>query len=324
MAVVALTGATGFIGRHVVPSLLERGHSVRALVRNGSEARLPSGVCALAGEVTDVSAVEQLLRGAEIVIHLAGVAHTTLTSEEDRSRARAVNVGGAQNVLEAAARAGVRRTVIASSAHVYDGQSGIRVREDAPQAPENLYAETKIEVERLAREFGQRGLEVVVGRPCLTYGPKVRFNLYKLMQAIDRGIYFHVGSHRVERSFASVYSAAAAFVHLSEKGTPGEAYNIADREPMLLEDFTNDLADRMKRRRPKRIPYLVLWSGAAAFTVAGKLGLKGPITLDSLRKLTTSFSLDTDKLASTGFVWPDNGECGREDMVKAYLAAKSR
>ena len=324
MAVVAVTGATGFIGQHVVPLLLERGHSVRALVRKGSEGALPAGVCAVSGEVTDGVAIKQLLGGAEIVIHLAGVAHTTLTSEEDRNRARAVNVDGARSVLETASRVGVRRAVIASSAHVYDGQRGICVHEDAPQAPENLYAETKIAVERLAREFAQRGIEVVIGRPCLTYGPNVRFNLFKLMQAIDRGIYFHVGSRRVERSFASVYSAAGAFVHLADKGTPGEAYNIADREPMLLENFTNDLADRMKRPRPRRIPFPVLWSGAAAFSVAGKVGIKGPLTLESLRKLTESFSLNTDKLASTGFVWPDNGARAREDMVKAYLAAKSR
>lgn len=324
MAVVAVTGAAGFIGRHVVPLLSEHSQSVRMLIRNGSEAKLPAEACAVAGEVIDVAAVEQLLRGAEVVIHLAGVAHTTLTSEEDRNRAHAVNVGGARNVLEAASRVGVRRVVLASSAHVYDGQRGIGVREDARQAPENLYAETKIEVEKLAQEFAQRGLEIVIGRPCLTYGPNVRFNLYKLMQAIDRGIYFHVGSRKVERSFLSVYSAAAAFVHLAEKGSPGEAYNIADPEPMLIEDFTNDLADRMKRRRPRRIPYPMLWSGAAAFSVAGKLGVKGPLTLESLRKLTESFSLNTDKLASTGFVWPDNGERAREDMVKAYLAAKSR
>ncbi|MDT8070312.1 MAG: NAD(P)-dependent oxidoreductase [Terriglobia bacterium] len=322
MAVVAVTGGTGFIGRHVVPLLLDRGHSVRALVRNGNERTLPSRVCAAPGEVTDSAAVERALRGSEIAIHLAGVAHTTLTSKEEHTRARAVNAGGTRNVLEAAARLGVRRVVLASSAHVYDGQRGCGVREDAPQAPENLYAETKIEVENLAHEFAGRGLEVLIGRPCLTYGANVRFNLLSLMKAIDRGIYFHAGSRKVERSFASVRSAAAAFVYLAEKGIPGEAYNIADRAPMLLEDFTNDLADRMKRPRPKHIPFAVLWTGAVAFSAAAKLGINGPLNLESLRKLTNSFSLNTDKLATAGFVWPDNGDQAREEMVKAYLASK--
>ncbi len=322
MALIAVTGGTGFIGRHVVPLLVERGHSVKALVRNDSERQPPRDVSVVQGEVTDTAAVEQALRGAEMVLHLAGVAHTTLTSEDDRNRAGAVNAGGARNVLDAAHRLGVRRVVLASSAHVYDGQRGIGVHEDAPQAPENLYAKTKIEVERFAQDFAKRGLEVVIGRPCLTYGPNVRFNLLKLMQAIDRGIYFHVGSRKVERSFTSVYSAAAAFVFLAEKGTSGEAYNIADRTPMLLEDFTNDLADRMKRSRPKRIPYAALWAGAAAFSAAGLVGIQGPLTLASLRKLTESFSLNTDKLASAGFTWPDSGERAREEMVRTYLASK--
>lgn len=320
MAVVAITGGTGFIGRQVVPLLLDHGHSVRALVRNGSTPE--SRVCALSGEVTDSAAVEQVLRGAEIAIHLAGVAHTIVTSEEDCTRARSVNVAGARSVLERALRLGVRRVVLASSAHVYAGQSGYGVREDAPQVPENLYAETKIEVEKIARDFADRGLEVVIGRPSLTYGPNVRFNLLNLMKAIDRGIYFHAGSRKVERSFSSVHSTAAAFVFLAEKGVPGEAYNIADRRPMLLEDFTNDLADRMKRPRPKRIPFPLLWSGAAAFSVVAKLGINGPINLDSLRKLAESFSLNTDKLASAGFVWPDSGERAREEMVNTYRESK--
>lgn len=324
MALVAITGGTGFIGRHVVPLLLEHGHSIRALVRNGSEGRFPAGACAVPGEITDAAAVEKLLAGTEIVLHVAGVAHTTLTSEGEKKRAREVNVGGATNVLEAASRLGVRRVVLASSAHVYDGQCGLGVREDAPQSPENLYAETKIEIEKIAREFSGRGLEIVIGRPCLTYGPNVGFNLLKLMQAIDRGIYFHVGGRKVERSLGSVYSAAAAFVFLAEKGKPGEAYNIADRSPMLLEDFTNDLANRMRRKRPRRIPYSVLWAGAAGFTIAGKAGLPAPLTLDSLRKLTQSFSLNTDKLASAGFAWPEDGARAREEMVKAYLAGKTR
>lgn len=324
MALVAITGGTGLIGRHVVPVLQEHGHSVRALVRSGSEGKLRAGVCAVPGEITDAAAVEKLLAGAEVVLHLAGVAHTTLTSEVEKNRAREVNVGGTANVLEAASRLGVRRVVLASSAHVYDGQRGLGVREDTTQAPENFYGETKIEIEQVAREFSQRGLEVIIGRPCLTYGPNVGFNLLKLMQAIDRGIYFHVGGRKVQRSFGSVYSAAAAFVFLAEKGTTGEAYNIADRSPMLLEDFINDLAGRMGRKRPKRIPYSVLWAGAAGFALAAKAGFPAPLTLDSLRKLTQSFSLNTDKLASAGFAWPDDGARAREEMVKAYLAGKTR
>jgi nucleoside-diphosphate-sugar epimerase len=140
------------------------------------------------------------------------------------------------------------------------------------------------------------------------------------MRAIDRGLYFHVGNMAVERSFGSAYSAAAAFVFLAEKGTGGEAYNIGDREPELLEDFTNDLADRMKRRRPRSISYPLLWSAATGGSALSAVGLNAPITLASLRKLTESFSISVKKLAAAGFEWPDRGDCARQDMVDAYLA----
>lgn len=324
MAVVAVTGGTGFIGRHVVPLLLEHGHDVRTLLRLGHENGLGSRAGAVSGDVTDPAAVESLLRGAEIVLHFAGVAHTALSTETDRQCARDVNVGGARNVLDAALKHGVRRVVIASSAHVYEGQRGINVREDARQAPENLYAETKIEVERLARQASRQGLEVVIGRPCLTYGPNVGFNLLRLMRAIEKGVYFHAGHRRVERSFASVYSTASAFVFLAEEGAPGEAYNIADPCSEGLNEFANDLASRMKRRRPKRLPYPLLYTTAAGFSALKTLGFEAPLTLESLHKLTESFSISTQKLAAAGFQWPDAGERARQDMVEAYLAGGSR
>jgi nucleoside-diphosphate-sugar epimerase len=320
MALVAITGATGFMGRHVVPLLLQDGNKVRALVRPGSEKTIDPAVEIVRGDVTDPDAVESLIKGAEIVLHLAGQAHTDLNTLPDRERAVAVNVGGSSNVLQACHKHAVRRVVLASSAHVYKGQSGRAVEEDAPREAENLYAQTKIDIENVAAEFSHNGLDVVIGRPCITYGPNVRFNLQKLLNAIDRGMYFHAGNLQVERSFCSAYSAAAAFVFLAKRGERGEAYNIADRQPAMLESFTNDLADLMKRRRPRRISYALLWSAAAGFSALNSVGVKGPITLPSLRKLTQSFSISVAKLAAAGFVWPDTGARARQDMVEAYLA----
>jgi len=320
MTIAAITGGTGFIGRHALPLLLEHGYQVRALVRPESQRKVPPGVEPISGDIADSAAVVRLVTGCDFVLHLAGQAHTDLRTSADRDRAIAVNVEGTRNVFQSCAQSGTRRLVIASSAHVYEGQRGLGVREDAPQRAENLYAQTKIDIERLVHEFSERGLDVVIGRPCLTYGPNARFNLLRLMQAIQRGRYFHVGHLKVERSFCSAYSAAAAFVFLAEKGTKGEAYNIADRRPSILEDFCNDLADRLRRPRPRRIPYALLWPAAAGFSALSTLVPKVPITLSSLRKLTERFSLNIEKLASAGFTWPDSGERALHDMVTTYLA----
>ena len=321
MAVIAVTGATGFIGRHTLPLLLEHGHEVRALIRSQTQRKVLFGIEAIPGDVTDPGSIEKLTRGAEIVLHLAGVAHTGLDGVADRERARDINVSGTKNVLDSARKNGVRRVVIASSVHVYAEQAGESVKEDAPLVAENFYAATKIEVEKIALEFANSGMEVVIGRPCLTYGPGVQFNLLRLMRAIERGSYFHAGNAKVKRSFGSVYSAAAAFRFLAEDARPGEAYNIADQSAMLLEDFTNDLADRIKVKRPRHLPYAALWTAAAGFSALKPVGVRGPISLASLKKLTRSFSVSTAKLQDAGFVWPDSGERGRQDMVKTYLAA---
>ncbi|HWR34480.1 MAG TPA: NAD-dependent epimerase/dehydratase family protein [Clostridia bacterium] len=342
MTTLAITGASGFIGRDLLTLALERGYRVKALMhRNAPDERAAAlsnveGVEFVQGDVTDIISVERFVSGADVVIHLAGVAHTRLVTEEDRDSARAVNVGGSRNLLNAAARLGVRRVVLASSANVYKGQCGVGINENATLAAENLYAETKIELERLANSVPRAravaavigaakstGLEIVIGRPSLTYGANVRFNLHKLMRAIDHGFYFHVGLREVIRSFCSVHNAASAFLHLAEKGVSGEAYNIADRDPMLLGNFVNDLAMRMNRRLPVHVPYPLVWSGAAAFSILKLVGREGPISFDSLKKLTAPFSLSTGKLAATGFRWPDSGERARQQMVEAYLAGKS-
>ncbi len=320
MKIVAVTGASGFIGRHLIPLLLQRGDTVRVFDRGSHPSAFSSDVQAFPGDVTDAAAVSQLVSGADTVIHLAGVAHTSLDTEADRQRARDVNVGGPRNVLESARKSGVRRVVIASSAHVYEGQCGVGVREDAPQGAEILYAQTKIETEILARQMSSNGMEVVIGRPCLTYGPNAGFNLLKLMRAIDKGYYFHIRSRRVTRSFGSVYTAARAFAYLAEKGIPGEAYNIADRHPMDLSDFVNNLASSMKRHRPMSVPYALLWSGAAGCSLFKLIGKNGPISFEALSKLTQSFAISTDKLASAGFEWlAKDAERARKDMVNVYL-----
>ena len=320
MMTVAVTGASGFIGRHVVPLLLERGHHVRVLDRRSDPSRFAPGVETITGDVTDAAAVARFVFGAEIVFHLAAVAHAQLVSSGDRQRAQAVNVGGAQNVLQASRKAGVRRVVLASSAHVYKGQCGFGISEDAPKHAENLYAQTKIETESLALQAAADGMEVVIGRPCLTYGPNAAFNLAKLMRAIHRGYYFHIRSRKVTRSLCSAYTASRAFVHLAEKGITREAYNISDREPVDLADFVNDIAARMKRRTPVAVPYSLLWCGAVACSPLKLIGREAPVSFAALGKLAQSFALDSSKLAASGFEWHRSDERARQEMVDSYLA----
>jgi nucleoside-diphosphate-sugar epimerase len=317
---VAVTGATGLIGRHVLPLLEQRGIDVRALSRRACRAGSAEVVL---GDLTDPKAVGQLLEGADAVIHLAGVAHTALWTREDHENAWKVNVGGTQLLLERCKALGVRRALLASSAHVYKEHSGFEVNESAPTGDDDFYSKTKVAIEHLAATAVQ-GIEIIIVRPCLTYGAGARFNLERIMRAVDRGYYFHLSGHDPMRSFLSAHNAAAAMVHLLDHGGDRQTYNIADEHPESLMKFVNRLADRMGRRPPRTLPYGLVRAAALVLTPLTRLGVKVPLDCEALAKLTKTFTISVNKLAETGFAWPDTGDRAQQQMIEFYLAAKQR
>jgi nucleoside-diphosphate-sugar epimerase len=317
---VAVTGATGLIGRHVVSLLEDRGFDVKVLSRR--ESNLGSSKVVL-GDLAEPAALGRLLQGVDTVIHLAGVAHTTLRTPEEREKAWRVNVGGTQLLLEQCRKMGVRRALLTSSVHVYRQHRGSEIDECSPIGNENFYSRTKEAVEKLAESEGS-GLDIIIIRPCLTYGAGVRFNLEQLMKALDRGYYFHLSGSDPKRSFLSVHNAAAAFVHLLDHGSDRQRYNVADEHPESLIEFVNRLAARIGTRAPRRLPYGLAQVAVLGLTPLTKLGMKPPINRERVTKLTETFTVSVRKLAETGFMWPDRGELAQQQMAEFYIASKRR
>lgn len=314
---IAVTGGSGLIGSHLLKRLREDGSSLRVLTRTPQPEA--SGTQYILGDLGDAASLRNLVKGATVVVHLAGIAHTSLPTKESRLRARAINVGGTQRLLEAAGDAGAGRVIVTSSAHVYAGQSGIGLNESSPTLGDSAYAEMKLAVEAAATDAWSNGLDVVVIRPCITYGPGVRFNLASLMKAIRGGYYFHAGSVDPVRSFLSVDAAAAAIIHLFSTKDASRTYNIADREPVHLVEWANGLADRMRVQRPHTLPMGVLRATALLLSPAVAMGFPAPLSTESLNKLTTSFSLDVSALARTGFLWPSTTD---EILYQTVQASK--
>lgn len=318
---IAVTGASGLIGVHLLPVLLGEGYQLRVLSRRLQESS--PGIIQLQGDIRSADAVCHLMRGCNAAIHLAGVAHTSLRSQAEMDEAFQINVGGTRNVLAAAQNAGVERVLLASSAHVYAEQEGMELDEQSPTAGDSFYARTKLMVEQAGLEAANTNrLTVVIVRPCLTYGPGVRFNLESLMRAIQGHYYFHVRGRNPIRSFLSVGNAAAAIMHLSQVGTNGRIYNLADEVPLPLVQFIDSLADLLKVQRPRNVPMFAIRSAISVAALLKRMGLHTPITRESLRKLTVSFTLDVTALASSGFRWSDDGLVTRKRMVEAYLASR--
>src|ERR1700761_2187629 len=111
---IAVTGASGVVGRGVVPRLLSQGHEVVGLARRRPES-WPSAATFVQSDIRDAAGVRQAVAGANVVVHCAWALDPAANGPDHRE----INVGGTANVLDAMARAGTRRIVLASSAHVY-------------------------------------------------------------------------------------------------------------------------------------------------------------------------------------------------------------
>ena len=196
---VLLTGASGFVGAGVLGTLRERGVAVRPVVRAASStAHMEDAVV-----VSDLDAAADwtaALHGVTAVIHCAARAHIMRDEALDPlAEYRRVNVAGTLRLAQQAAAAGVRRFVFISSIKV-NGEStqlGRPFTADDVPAPEDAYGLSKAEAEAGLRQLAQEtGMEVVIIRPVLVYGPGVKGNFKSLLHVVARGIPLPLGCAR--------------------------------------------------------------------------------------------------------------------------------
>lgn len=201
---IAITGANGFVGRALC-ARLGREASIRPLVRRRDD-HLPGAV--IVGDVGPDTDWSDALDGVDGVVHCAARVHLMRETATDPLAAyRTVNVAGTQRLAEAAAAAGVRRLVFISSVKVMGETTApghpFRVN-DVPR-PVDPYGQSKWEAEQALRAVAsQTGLEVVVVRPPLVYGPGVRANFLRLMHAVERGWPLPLGAVDNRRSMVAL------------------------------------------------------------------------------------------------------------------------
>lgn len=291
---VVVTGATGFVGRALVAGLLREGVPVRAALRaDGPPARaLPPEVERhVVGDLAADADWGGVLAGADGVIHLAARVHVMHDTAADPLAAfRAANVDGSERLARAAARAGVRRLVFASSIKVL-GESTPRGRpfdEDAPPRPVDPYGVSKLEAElRLRAVAGTTALEVAILRPVLMYGPGVKGNLQRLAGWIRRGVPLPFASVDNRRSLLGVENFADALIRaLSHPAAAGATFLVADGEDLSTPELVRRLAHAIGRpARLVPVPPAVLRALGAA------LGRR-----DEVARLLGSLQVDASRL----------------------------
>ncbi len=174
---VALTGATGFIGRHLLAALTARGYRVRVLLRRPVEVP-PGAASAVVGDLTRPINMAAALSDVDAVVHSAGLAHAMSGAPEDDYRT--LNTEATARLAQAAERAKVRRFVFLSSIRAQTGATapGIVTEADEPR-PTDPYGRSKREAEKA---LAATGLDWAALRPVLVYGPGAKGNLETLLR----------------------------------------------------------------------------------------------------------------------------------------------
>lgn len=234
---VLVTGATGFTGSHLARTLRERGYHVRALVR--SRARLglldPEGIELVEGDLKDGASLDKACSGMDDVYHVAALYRREGVSVREFYE---VNAEGTRRLLEAAERNGVQRFLHCSTVGVQGEIKNPPAREDAPYNPGDHYQRSKMEGERYALQFFQKGrLSGVVVRPAGIYGPgDTRF--LKLFRGAARGTFWVIGNGQVLYQMTYVQDLVDGMILAAERrDVHGEVFTLAGAEYTTLEDL---------------------------------------------------------------------------------------
>lgn len=288
-----LTGASGFIGRHLARELLRRCWTVTALTHRRSPVEAP-GLKHVRGDIADRDLLEKELRGTDTLFHLASALGSALIPRAEFFR---VNVHGTRTVLEAAAAAGVKIVIHFSSAGVLGHvRKGDIAAEDYPLRPKDVYDRSKLEGEMIALEFARQGLDVRVIRPGWVYGPEDR-RTFKLVRAVVRGRLVLPGSGRTLQTPVHISDLMAGTLLCHEFGRRGEIYHLAGDEALSVRDITAAIARAADRKPPRlRLPLLPVKIGACLMGGAFRLFKReAPVNMSRLAFFIHAKPLDIRK-----------------------------
>ena len=294
-----VTGGTGFVGTHVVRALLAEGRKVRGLVRPNSRrdnlAGLPIEI--VEGDLTDAPSLARAMGGVERLYHVAADYRLWARHPEELYRA---NAGGTENVLSAAAQAGVSRIVYTSSVAALGlTEDGSPANEETPVVRDRIvghYKRSKYDAERVALEWAKRGLPVVIVNPSTPVGERdikptptgqmiVDFLNRKMPAYVDTGL-----------NLIDVRDVARGHLLAAEKGRVGERYILGNRD-LTLKEILETLSRLTGLPAPTtRLPHAIpLVFGAVSSAAARITGRPPRVSLDSVRMSMHRMFFDAGK-----------------------------
>ena len=291
---VLVTGATGFVGSGVVSRLAAEDVETLACVRRDIDPMQEGVRDMLVAELTANTDWRQVLAGVKSVVHLAARVHLMHDTAADPVTAfRAVNVDGTLNLARQAADTGIKRFVFISSVKV-NGEStqpGRAFTEaDAPN-PQDAYGLSKHEAEQGLRQLSaDTGMEVVVIRPPLVYGPGVKANFAALMRAVQRGWPLPLGAVHNQRSLVGLDNLVDFIVTcITHPQAANQTFLVSDGQDLSTTELVRGMAQAAWV--PARLLPVPVWALQAGATLLGKG--------DAVQRLCGNLQVDISKARSS-------------------------
>ena len=272
MQTILITGVNGFIGSHVAEQLIKKGHTVRGLVRKTSDLSLIKDfdIQLFYGDITEPGSLLPALDGADLVVHVAGLASDWGPYEKFYR----INVQGTQNIARAADKAGVKRFVHISTVALHGFGHKQPVDESFPMADTIFpYNESKKEAERWLFQFARETeMEITAVRPGNVYGPRDHTFIDKYLEALEQGkiAYIDGGRHKTCPVYIENLTDGILLACFKPEAA-GEPFIITDGLDITWKEFTNALADAMGLKHPRlSVPYGLVYGIAWLMETAYK------------------------------------------------------
>lgn len=310
-----VTGATGFIGRHLVTRLLAESRPLRVLTRSPEKlsAEWSNRVEVISGSLLDPAVLDQATQGATTIFHLAGEIRNPELME-------AVNASAVKSLLDAAISSGVKQFIHLSSVGVVGAEDPGEITEDAVCRPKNEYEQTKLSGEQEVLKRGKAGeINAVVLRPTIVFGEgSSNDSVLGWLRAVQQGRFFFIDREAIA-NYVYVGDVIEAMVHVtgSSSATP-EIFNVAD--PASIRDFVTSMAGALGVAVPtKSLPVVLANTLGSTLETANRFfKTPAPLTRARVRALSSKTVFTGDKLKADGFSLPFGYQAGLRRTVEWY------
>ena len=297
-----MVGARSFIGQHLIRKLIDNGDHVTGLFRKRPDKaeKWMKDVKVASGDITEKSSIAGICKEIEIVYHLAAKVHDFSNKGNTADEHSAVNVSGIKNVLDECINSGIKHFVYFSSVKAMAEERGNNLDETFSPSPETPYGKSKLEAEKAVEDYGGKyKFKTTSLRLPLVYGPGNKGNIYRMIEAIDRGRFVMIGRGDNRRSMVYVENVVdAAISVVNNSRADSSVYIVTDGIDYSLKELYETISKGLgKRTRSFFIPMGLARGLAVIGGIAGSIiGKQVPFNSNILEKLTGTYTFSSLKI----------------------------